>query len=257
MRHGTDKRGRAVYAYRGRQATYVLPKLAGSNGAAIPAPSAAVPAPLDPANSDNGAAVPAPSAAVPAPSAAVPAPSAAVPAPSAAVPAPFSSFPVLPRPYSSPPRPTGSPSSSGSAEVAHQRGMGGDAPHRGQANGYDAVAAGIVADWQRFPGAAALGIDGSGRVARAVADRLADGCTEAQIRDALRPALPETVHDVAALLSSRVGKISPRQPIAEHTASARPAWCGECDERTRLVESPTGAMFRCPRCHPVSVQGDS
>lgn len=35
-------------------------------------------------------------------------------------------------------------------------------------------------------------------------------------------------------------------------ASARPAWCGNCDERTRLREGPEGAPYRCPTCHPLA-----
>jgi hypothetical protein len=36
----------------------------------------------------------------------------------------------------------------------------------------------------------------------------------------------------------------------------KPTWCGECDERTRLIEiddgNPPGAVARCPRCHPLN-----
>jgi hypothetical protein len=35
---------------------------------------------------------------------------------------------------------------------------------------------------------------------------------------------------------------------------AKPQWCGECDEETRLVELPDGQMTRCIRCHPLSVR---
>jgi hypothetical protein len=35
---------------------------------------------------------------------------------------------------------------------------------------------------------------------------------------------------------------------------AKPPWCGECDERTRLAELPDGRMTRCIRCHPLSVR---
>ncbi|TDD64764.1 hypothetical protein E1262_27115 [Jiangella aurantiaca] len=33
----------------------------------------------------------------------------------------------------------------------------------------------------------------------------------------------------------------------------RPAWCGCCDERTRLVELDDARMQRCPACHPLAV----
>ena len=33
---------------------------------------------------------------------------------------------------------------------------------------------------------------------------------------------------------------------------ARPEWCGNCDERTRLIEQPDGTTARrCPDCHPL------
>lgn len=31
----------------------------------------------------------------------------------------------------------------------------------------------------------------------------------------------------------------------------RPAWCGDCDPHTRLIETDTG-MARCPACHPLA-----
>lgn len=36
-------------------------------------------------------------------------------------------------------------------------------------------------------------------------------------------------------------------------APERPAWCGECDERTRMREDPIGLVLRCPDCHPIVV----
>jgi hypothetical protein len=32
----------------------------------------------------------------------------------------------------------------------------------------------------------------------------------------------------------------------------RPAWCGRCNETTRLLESPQGGVQRCPTCHPLT-----
>lgn len=34
----------------------------------------------------------------------------------------------------------------------------------------------------------------------------------------------------------------------------RPAWCGECDERTRQLELDDGRAARCPSCHPLTVE---
>jgi hypothetical protein len=35
--------------------------------------------------------------------------------------------------------------------------------------------------------------------------------------------------------------------------TARPSWCGSCDERTRLAEAD-GRAIRCPDCHPLTRQ---
>lgn len=46
-----------------------------------------------------------------------------------------------------------------------------------------------------------------------------------------------------------------RQLAADEPSAARPAkppWCGECDEHTRLAELPDGQMTRCIRCHPLA-----
>lgn len=35
---------------------------------------------------------------------------------------------------------------------------------------------------------------------------------------------------------------------------SKPAWCGKCDEHTRMREKPdTGLPYRCPACHPKAV----
>jgi hypothetical protein len=46
-----------------------------------------------------------------------------------------------------------------------------------------------------------------------------------------------------------------RQLAADEPSAERPAkppWCGECDEETRLAELPDGGMTRCIRCHPLA-----
>lgn len=32
---------------------------------------------------------------------------------------------------------------------------------------------------------------------------------------------------------------------------ARPSWCGDCNEATRMCEKPDGTPYRCPNCHPL------
>ena len=49
---------------------------------------------------------------------------------------------------------------------------------------------------------------------------------------------------VIARLRSIAHQPPPEQP------TPKPEWCGECDERTRLVEEANGAQ-RCLRCHPI------
>ena len=44
-----------------------------------------------------------------------------------------------------------------------------------------------------------------------------------------------------------------RAVMAERATAAGPAWCGECDERTRRVELPDGSIRWCRSCHPVGV----
>lgn len=36
-------------------------------------------------------------------------------------------------------------------------------------------------------------------------------------------------------------------------AAAKPPWCGECDERTRMRETPDDKVIRCRECHPQRV----
>jgi ribosome-binding protein aMBF1 (putative translation factor) len=47
------------------------------------------------------------------------------------------------------------------------------------------------------------------------------------------------------------GHIAAECPNSE-ALDTRPAWCGICDRRTRLVtiNIDTGAVKRCPECHP-------
>jgi hypothetical protein len=48
---------------------------------------------------------------------------------------------------------------------------------------------------------------------------------------------------------------SPKQ-AAEDAKAAWPPKCDECDDN-RQVETPDGAMTRCPRCHPLRLTGIS
>jgi 5-methylcytosine-specific restriction endonuclease McrA len=35
------------------------------------------------------------------------------------------------------------------------------------------------------------------------------------------------------------------------TQDQRPAWCGQCDQATRMIEVPDGRLTHCPTCHPL------
>ena len=59
-----------------------------------------------------------------------------------------------------------------------------------------------------------------------------------------------------AALVSRVRRMRCPRPAARRrqpprSGQSRPAWCGSCDERTRLRMDPDGCVSRCPRCHPL------
>ena len=52
-----------------------------------------------------------------------------------------------------------------------------------------------------------------------------------------------------AVLASRLADL-PDPPTAR--SAAKPLWCGQCDETTRLIEHPTDdTVTRCPLCHPA------
>jgi hypothetical protein len=59
------------------------------------------------------------------------------------------------------------------------------------------------------------------------------------------------VRSPAGVLAAR---LSPAElPAPPGRARARPAWCGECSERTRRLQRANGAdAGRCPRCHPLA-----
>lgn len=67
------------------------------------------------------------------------------------------------------------------------------------------------------------------------------------------------VHTPGRLLQYRLqelAQVPSSTQVAEDAKAARPEWCGECDsETTRHRETPSGAMARCPRCHPLGPAG--
>lgn len=43
-------------------------------------------------------------------------------------------------------------------------------------------------------------------------------------------------------------------PATTPPKPSKPPWCGQCDERTRLVTVADGRMARCHACHPLRGQ---
>jgi hypothetical protein len=62
---------------------------------------------------------------------------------------------------------------------------------------------------------------------------------------------------ISAAGTSQIGEFLARmrRQLATQPAEPRPAkppWCGECDERTRLVDADSDHPARCIRCHPLA-----
>lgn len=50
---------------------------------------------------------------------------------------------------------------------------------------------------------------------------------------------------------------SGRIPIPAQPETPRPAWCRQCDEKTRMAEDADRRPVRCPRCHPLNQKDDT
>ncbi|WP_143087052.1 helix-turn-helix domain-containing protein [Geodermatophilus ruber] len=56
--------------------------------------------------------------------------------------------------------------------------------------------------------------------------------------------------EVSCVACMRARERHERQQAEADRPPPRPPWCGECDERTRLRETPDGLAQRCRQCHP-------
>jgi hypothetical protein len=54
--------------------------------------------------------------------------------------------------------------------------------------------------------------------------------------------------DAADLVTKARERLAAGSPLG--TAAPRPPWCGECDERTRMLGVETDSPRRCPECNP-------
>lgn len=96
-----------------------------------------------------------------------------------------------------------------------------------------------------------LGASTVARLAPKVEQLLAEAFTEATLLARLTRAI-DGEYSPAAAIVRRVEKLAVELQKG-HTPPVRPAWCGECDEHTRLREKPdSGLPYRC-HCHPRSV----
>ena len=106
--------------------------------------------------------------------------------------------------------------------------------------------------------AEAVDIDTVRRAVRSRADVDLDRDDAAEVASRLRAgwsagdlvtALTKSLNGVASrhgVIRSRLKRLGPPP------ATGRPPWCGDCDERTRLLELDDGRATRCHRCHPAA-----
>lgn len=78
-----------------------------------------------------------------------------------------------------------------------------------------------------------------------VAAHLGAGWTMPDIVGAVTAETLNGARNPRAVLEKRLRNLGP-------APYRRPAWCGTCDERTRLVETDDDRATPCPRCHPTS-----
>lgn len=84
---------------------------------------------------------------------------------------------------------------------------------------------------------------------------LAAGWTIPQLVDAILADPLDDARSIPAVLAARLNGIG-RAPSAITTPRRNtPAWCGLCDQDTRLRRSTAGTCSRCPVCHPLTLRG--
>lgn len=73
------------------------------------------------------------------------------------------------------------------------------------------------------------------------------------VREVAEPTWHNVVHS-GAVLVKRLEELralpAPSAPSSQE--SSKPPWCGQCEERTRQIETEDGRMTRCPQCHPMA-----
>ncbi len=138
---------------------------------------------------------------------------------------------VAPEPYMEPPREPAAPSRA--REAPHAADAPGGGGHAGE------YFAALGTSWRLTAAQCA-------RLAPAVTAALDAGWTP-QALAAFTGASTDRVRSPYAVLAAR---LSPAALPAPHARSARPPWCGECDEVTRMLGFDGDAPWPCPRCKP-------
>lgn len=87
------------------------------------------------------------------------------------------------------------------------------------------------------------------RLAPLVTEKLVEGWPVSGLASYLS-ANPRGVVSPVAVLKARLQDL-PAPRIAAKLPVPRPPWCGRCDELSRLRELDSGAVMRCPDCHPL------
>ena len=84
------------------------------------------------------------------------------------------------------------------------------------------------------------------KLAPAVAAALAAGSTAAELAE-LAGASTAGIRNPIAVVAARLAQAG-RPPSGPTRSPGRPPWCGQCDERTRMIDFDGDAPRPCPRC---------
>lgn len=104
----------------------------------------------------------------------------------------------------------------------------------------DAILAALGPSWQMTPGQAR-------RLRGPIRQALTAGWTPRTLLPVLRND-PGGVRSPYAVLMARLGDL----PAAPAARPVRRAWCGRCDQHSRMRETDDDRAYRCPVCHPAT-----
>lgn len=89
-----------------------------------------------------------------------------------------------------------------------------------------------------------------------IAQLLALGWPADQLRQRMTENAPDEIRSIGGFLRSRLPEPTRyrNQPAQHNGPPPIPAWCGKCEEPTRLIDTGHG-FSRCPACHPMAQAG--